>query len=72
MDAELKKSKMQRDNKQGGIKGNLQNNHNGQEQLRGSRQLEKELTAKINQNDKFQAEANQVFKSSLIYAHHIY
>ena len=78
LDSELKKIKMQRDNTQKGLNSKLQNNRSEQEQLRERlRQLENEdadLSNKIDQNNKFQAEADQVFKQSCnhMHAHHIY
>ena len=69
LDSELKKIKMQRDNTQKGLNSKLQNNRSEQEQLRERlRQLENEdaeLSNKIDQNNKFQAEADQVLKAVL-------
>jgi len=70
LDAELKKTKTQRDNKQKKLKSKLQSNRSEQEQLRNRlRDLEREdedLTANIKRNDESQIEADQVFKNSLL------
>lgn len=65
LDAELNRVKLQRNDKQRTLKSVLKKNRDEQEQLQERlRQLvnqDKDLTAKIEQNDKFQADADQVF-----------
>ena len=67
---ELKKIKNQRDTVQNDLKHKLQNNRNEQQQLRTRLAwLEKEdedLSDKIGQNDRLQADADKVFKGSLV------
>jgi len=70
LDAELKKIKLQRDDENKILWSKLQSNHSEQEQLRQRlRQLveeDEDLSAKIKQNDRHQAEADQVFNSTLL------
>ena len=61
---------MQRDSTQMGLKGKLKNNRDEQEQLRRRlKQLvneDNELSEKIDQNDRFQAEADQVSNAAVL------
>ena len=76
LDSELKKIRMQRDSTQMGLKGKLKNNRDEQERLREKlRQLENEdadLSKKIDQNDRFQAEADQVLNNLVTVLHYNY